>query len=186
MKALSKSKLGDKVDKLKKEVVFLNKLDSPYVVKYHEYFEDQNYFYLVMEYCPGGELFREIAMKLEMSQRYKEREAAIIMQKLFKALAHIHSKGIAHRDIKPENIIWSRENGEECHFKLIDFGLAHKFVKQSQISTGMIVGTPLYLAPEAFEGISTIEADLWGSGVLLCVMLSGSYPYMGNNTSELR
>jgi serine/threonine protein kinase len=50
----------------------------------------------------------------------------------------------------------------------------------------MIVGTPLYLAPEAFEGISTIEADLWGSGVLMCVMLSGSYPYMGNNVSELR
>jgi serine/threonine protein kinase len=132
VKALSKSKLGEKVDKLKKEVLFLNKLDSPYVVKYHEYFEDRDNFYLVMEYCPGGELFREIAMKLEMSQRYKEKDAAVIMQKLLKALAHIHSKGIAHRDIKPENIIWSREkNGGESHFKLIDFGLAHKFVKQS-------------------------------------------------------
>ena len=109
------------------------------------------------------------------------------MQKLFKAVSHIHSKGIAHRDIKPENIIWSREGKDEHHFKLIDFGLAHKFVKQSQqVSTGMIVGTPLYLAPEAFEGISTIEADLWGCGVLLCVMLSGSYPYVGNNISELR
>lgn len=50
----------------------------------------------------------------------------------------------------------------------------------------MIVGTPLYLAPEAFDGISTIEADLWSCGVLLCVMLSGSYPYVGNNISELR
>ena len=50
----------------------------------------------------------------------------------------------------------------------------------------MIVGTPLYLAPESFEGISTMEADLWGCGVILCVMLSGSYPYVGNNISELR
>lgn len=108
------------------------------------------------------------------------------MQKLFKAVAHIHSKGIAHRDIKPENIIWSRDGNEEHRFKLIDFGLARKFIKHNQVSTGIIVGTPLYLAPEALEGISTIEADLWGCGVLLCVMLSGSYPYVGNNISELR
>ena len=67
VKALSKDKLGDKLVKLKKEVVFLRKLDSPYVVKFHEYFEDKKYFYLVMEYCPGGELFREIAIKLEKS-----------------------------------------------------------------------------------------------------------------------
>ena len=47
-------------------------------------------------------------------------------------MAHIHSKGIAHRDIKPENIIWSRKgDGENVHFKLIDFGLAHKFVKNT-------------------------------------------------------
>lgn len=65
VKALSIDKLGDKIVKLKKEVVFLRKLDSPYVVKYHEFFEDKNYFYLVTEYCPGGELFREIARKLE-------------------------------------------------------------------------------------------------------------------------
>ena len=65
VKALSKERLGDKIVKLKKEVVFLRKLDSPNVVKYHEFFEDKKYFYLVMDYCPGGELFREIAMKLE-------------------------------------------------------------------------------------------------------------------------
>jgi calcium-dependent protein kinase len=108
------------------------------------------------------------------------------MQKLFKAVAHIHSKGIAHRDIKPENIIWSRDPKDECRFKLIDFGLAHKFAKNKEVQTGMIVGTPLYLAPEAFDGISTMEADIWGCGVLLCVMLSGSYPCVGNNISELR
>jgi calcium-dependent protein kinase len=51
------------------------------------------------------------------------------MQKLFKAVSHIHSKGIAHRDIKPENIIWSRDKGDDSRFKLIDFGLAHKFAK---------------------------------------------------------
>jgi calcium-dependent protein kinase len=108
------------------------------------------------------------------------------MQKLFKAVAHIHSKGIAHRDIKPENIIWARDTKDDSRFKLIDFGLAQKFAKNKEVQTGMIVGTPLYLAPEAFDGISTMEADIWGCGVLLFVMLSGSYPYVGNNISELR
>jgi serine/threonine protein kinase len=50
----------------------------------------------------------------------------------------------------------------------------------------MIIGTPLYLAPEAFDGISTKQADLWSCGVLLCVMLSGSYPYVGNSLSVLK
>jgi calcium-dependent protein kinase len=54
------------------------------------------------------------------------------MQKLFKAISHIHSKGIAHRDIKPENIIWEREK-EDSKFKLIDFGLAQKFAKQKEV-----------------------------------------------------
>ena len=76
VKALSKERLGEKIVKLKKEVVFLRKLDSPNVVKYHEFFEDKKYFYLVMEYCPGGELFREIAIKLESRQRYREKDAA--------------------------------------------------------------------------------------------------------------
>lgn len=55
------------------------------------------------------------------------------MQKLFKAVAHIHSKGIAHRDIKPENIIWARDNKDDSRFKLIDFGLAQKFAKNKEV-----------------------------------------------------
>ena len=73
-----------------------------------------------MEYCPGGELFDLISQKLEKSKKFKEKEAAEIMQKLFKAVSHVHSQGIAHRDIKPENIMI----GKEGELKLIDFGLA--------------------------------------------------------------
>lgn len=57
VKALSKKKLGKMIDKLKQEVIYLKKLDSPNIVKYYETYEDDDYVYLVMEYCPGGELF---------------------------------------------------------------------------------------------------------------------------------
>lgn len=90
---------------MKLEVIYLRKLDSPNIVKYYETYEDEKYVYLVMEYCPGGELFEIIAKKLEKSKKFKEFEAAEIMQSLFKAVAHVHSSGIAHRDIKPENIM---------------------------------------------------------------------------------
>lgn len=70
--------------------MFLKKLDSPNIVKYYETYEDEEYVYLVMEYCPGGELFDLISKKLEKSKKFKEKEAAEILYKLFKAIAHVH------------------------------------------------------------------------------------------------
>ena len=75
--------------------------------------------------------------------------------------------------------------GQEGELKLIDFGLAQKFVKNNRLDIGKIVGTPQYLAPEAFEGMSSMEVDLWSLGVLMCVLLSGSYPYAGASPAEL-
>lgn len=94
---------------------------------------------------------------------------------MFKAVAHCHTLGIAHRDIKPENIML----GKDGELKLIDFGLAQKFVKNASMDTGKMIGTPQYLAPEAFEGHSSMEVDMWSLGVLMHVLLSGSYPYAG-------
>lgn len=75
--------------------------------------------------------------------------------------------------------------GKEGELKLIDFGLAQKFVKNDSLDIGKMVGTPQYLPPEAFEGISSMEVDLWSLGVLMCVLLSGSYPYAGSTPEEL-
>lgn len=58
-------------------------------------------------------------------------------------------------------------------------------MKNNTLDIGKMVGTPQYLAPEAFEGISSMEVDLWSLGVLMCVLLSGSYPYAGSSIKEL-
>ena len=73
-----------------------------------------------MEYCSGGELFQQIIEK----GTFNERDAFKIMEKLFRGVSYIHSKGILHRDLKPENLLLSSENNE---IKIIDFGLSKKF-----------------------------------------------------------
>mmetsp|Transcript_21494 Transcript_21494/g.15691 ORF Transcript_21494/g.15691 Transcript_21494/m.15691 type:complete len:109 (+) Transcript_21494:253-579(+) len=108
------------MDMLKKEIVYLKKLDSPNIVKYYETYEDAHYVYIVMEYCEGRDLYDILHRRTKRHRALKEEETIDIMYKVFKAIGHCHALGIAHRDIKPENIII----GKEAELKVIDFGLA--------------------------------------------------------------
>jgi calcium-dependent protein kinase len=70
--------------------------------------------------------------------------------------------------------------------KLIDFGLSKKFNKNDDSDNdNRIIGTPFYLAPEAIEGHSSIEGDLWSLGVLMCIIMVNTYPYSGKTPREL-
>ena|SRR5258706_15581032 len=111
------------METLKQEIVYLRRLDSPNIVKYYETYENEDYVYIVMEYCHGIDLFDMISKRSENHKTFKEKDAAMIMQKIFKAVSHVHSQGIAHRDIKAENVMVSRDGS----IKLIDFGLSKKF-----------------------------------------------------------
>jgi serine/threonine protein kinase len=169
------------MDTLKKEIIYLKKLDSPNIVKYYETYEDANYVYLVMEYCPGKDLYEILSRRLKRNRFLKEEEVIDIMYKVFKAIGHCHALGIAHRDIKPENIII----GKEGELKVIDFGLAQRFSDKQEKNIGKMIGTPYYLAPEAIEGTTSIEGDLWSLGVLIFVLLTGTYPFNGETPSDI-
>jgi len=97
------------------------------------------------------------------------------MQPLFRAIVHIHTHNIAHRDIKPDNIMINPQG----HIKLIDFGFAKKNMRVDKKGEGFeeVLGTPFYVAPEVIMGNYGKECDYWSLGVLLCVLLSGTYPY---------
>ncbi len=118
IKVLNKAKVKDNIQGIKEEVRILTKLDHPNIVKYYETYDDVKYMYLVMEYCPGGELFEKIASQKD--QMFGEGEASKIMKKLLRAINHCHASGVVHRDIKPENIMY----GKDGEIKLIDFGLS--------------------------------------------------------------
>lgn len=179
IKVISKKKLDQDIEQLIDEINILKGLDHPNIIKYYETYENNKYMYIVMEYCPGGELFDFIAQKGKDSEgTFKESEAAEIMKKLLKAINHCHSKKIAHRDIKPENIMM----GVDGDIKLIDFGLS-KQMKNKKMKT--IVGTPYYIAPEVLEGKYNVKCDIWSLGVIMYILLSGYLPFGGNNAKEV-
>jgi serine/threonine protein kinase len=126
------------------EVAILQALDHPNIVKYYETYDDVRFLYLVMQYCPNGELFDSFDRFEKKGEKYTEKTSAAIIHKLLGALTHCHSGHIVHRDIKPENILFDAYD----NILLVDFGLA----KQTQATMDVVAGTPYFMAPEVIDG----------------------------------
>jgi serine/threonine-protein kinase len=114
-------------------------------------------------------------------------EALDVAEQVLSALEVAHGRGVIHRDLKPENVFLARK-GEQVVAKLLDFGIS-KSAKDETLSltrTGMVVGTPYYLAPEQARGEAVDHrVDLWGMGVLLYESLTGQLPYRADNYNKL-
>ena len=161
------------------EVEILKTLDHPNIVKVFEYFEDDCNYYILMEYCAGGDLFD----KLQQTRQFTEVQAVKIMKKLFSALNYLHSKGVIHRDLKPENILVVQSDQLEMNFniKVTDFNVSKG---QNNLSSPRVAGTVDYMAPEAFDGKFDEKCDLWSCGVILYLLVAGAQPF-GAETDEL-
>eukprot|EP00347_Sterkiella_histriomuscorum_P016687 403352243 len=178
IKTMPKKNLGDSLRKIKEEIKILAKLDHPNICKYYETYESPKHFYLVMEYCGGGDLFDKITSREE---EMTEQKASQVMKKLFQAINHCHSNNVAHRDLKPENIMYSEDGND---IKIIDFGLS-KLNHKKQDSMKTLVGTPYYVAPEVLQGQYGVECDNWSLGVIMYTILSGYLPFYGTTPAEV-
>ena len=162
------------ISALKKATGYTNLLDL------YDIFENVDYIYIIMEYCPGGDLFSYLQKR---NFTLKEEKVAIIMYKLCKAVFYVHSYGIAHRDIKPENVLLTSED-EDADIRLLDFGLS-KIVGPNQKCTEPY-GTLTYCAPEIILDKPYLKTvDSWSLGVMTYLMLSGSLPFSGKNEHEI-
>lgn len=158
------------------EVDLLTELDHPNIVKFYEFFEENNYYHIVTEYIDGGELFDYIIK----SKLLSEPIAAHFMRQILSGVAYCHSKKIVHRDIKPENLLLDRESPEAI-LKIIDFGTS------GNISSKMTqkYGTAYYIAPEVLKEEYDEKCDVWSCGVILYILLSGKPPFYGRGDKEI-
>lgn len=129
--------------------------------------------FVVMDFVSGQNLKDLIATGAQSSARSAE-----IVRQVLSGLAHAHELGIIHRDVKPANVVLSQKAGLGDHVKILDFGLARLLDSHQSLSTGIVVGTPAYMAPEQIRGDPLdARADLYACGVLLFELLTAEKPF---------
>jgi calcium/calmodulin-dependent protein kinase I len=180
VKIVLKKKAAEKKDMIETEVAIFRQVDHKNVIKLHELFETKERLFLVTELVTGGELFDQILEK----GSYTEDEARKIARDMLRGIAYLHSLGIVHRDLKPENLLFS-DKTPKATLKVTDFGLSKIMVNQQTLLRTQC-GTPAYVAPEVLfgEGYGP-EVDMWGCGVIIFIILSGTTPFHADNNAEL-
>nr|XP_055223412.1 aurora kinase B isoform X1 [Gorilla gorilla gorilla] len=159
---------------LRREIEIQAHLHHPNILRLYNYFYDRRRIYLILEYAPRGELYKE----LQKSRTFDEQRTATIMEELADALMYCHGKKVIHRDIKPENLLL----GLKGELKIADFGWS---VHAPSLRRKTMCGTLDYLPPEMIEGRTHNEkVDLWCIGVLCYELLVGNPPFESASHNE--
>ncbi len=158
-----------------REAKIAARVNHPHVVAVFDLVQEDDQQWLVMEYVEGPTLAELIRDQGPMST---DRAAAILAQAA-EALSAAHAAGVVHRDVKPSNILITAEG----QAKLSDFGIARAEADASLTQTGLVTGSPAYLAPEVASGqLATPASDVWSLGATLFHTLAGRPPYdVGDN-----
>ena len=157
------------------EAVAMAKLEHPHCAAVLDVGMHDDKPYVVMDYITGADLKSLIDKGPVPIPRAVE-----IVKQTLSGVAHAHELGIIHRDIKPANIMLGQKIGLGDHVKILDFGLA-RLTQESQttkLTSGIVVGTPAYMAPEQIRGTSIdSRCDLYACGVLLFELLTAHKPF---------
>ena len=167
------------LQRLRSEAQIVASLNHPHIVQVYEVGSDGNLHFIVLELVDGvslADLIREGSFR----QLARLRE---IFRKTLLGLAHAHSRGIVHRDIKPENILLGAANS----VKLADFGLAKSVQAEARLTApGYVMGTPLYMSPEAGTGKPLdARSDIYSMGATFFHALTGMPPFTGRSSMEI-
>ncbi|XP_077380315.1 maternal embryonic leucine zipper kinase isoform X1 [Festucalex cinctus] len=179
IKIMNKKDLGEDLPRVKVEIEAMKNLSHQHICRLYQVIETPTQIFMILEYCPGGELFDYIIAK----DRLSEEETRVFFRQIVSAMAYVHSQGYAHRDLKPENLLIDGDH----NLKLIDFGLCAKPKGGLGYELMTCCGSPAYAAPELIQGKAYIgsEADVWSMGVLLFALLCGYLPFDDDNCMVL-
>ncbi|KAI8469504.1 MAG: kinase-like domain-containing protein [Monoraphidium minutum] len=172
-----------------KEIDILCGLDHGNVVWLKEYFEEggkvyliTKLVYLITELVTGGELLEAVIRR----GAYGEGEAGLCFLALLRGIEYLHSRNVVHRDLKLENLLLASPD-DITKVKIADFGLAKRAPAGAVMST--VCGTPQYVAPEVIQGTPGLmygpQVDMWSSGVVLYILLSGYPPFYSDSEPAL-
>ena len=178
LKACFRLKKGkDRSERTRTEIKILKKLKHQNIIRLKGWFEDDDNIYLVLEYIRGKDCSKFFRHNLPTKSQVRS-----IIKQLVETIIFCHSKGIVHRDLKLENVLVD----ENYNIKLIDFGLAAIKTNQFDMLSGTM-GTVRYTSPEMIEGKGYNDSiDVWGIGVILFALLTGSYPFDTSNKENTK
>ena len=184
------------------EINILHNLNHPNIVKFIEVKKTKRHFYIVMEYCNGGELGKALeAYQLKYGRAFSEEIVQYLMRQIISAFKHIHENKVMHRDIKLENILLNFETEEDKKnlnmmksvVKIIDFGFACKIEKNALTYT--TIGNPQNMDPILLKKITSQgkirqlgydqKADIWSLGAICYEMLIGKAAFDAEDMDEL-
>ena len=166
------------IRRFRREAQAATSLAHPNVVNIYDVGEEEDLYYIVMEYVNGLTLKQLISEQGVISIE----KIVDIMKQITSAIAHAHANHIVHRDIKPHNILIS-ENGEA---KVTDFGIARAMTSATITHTNSVMGSVHYLSPEqARGGLVNEKSDIYSLGVVLYEMVTGRVPFSGDTAVSI-
>ncbi|KAL8825093.1 MAG: hypothetical protein Q9191_004619 [Dirinaria sp. TL-2023a] len=148
----------------------------PFITTMITSFSDRECLYMILDYCPGGEIFTY----LRRAKQFDPKTALFYAAEMVLIIEFLHDvKGIAYRDMKPENILLDVEG----HVKLVDFGFAKNLGRKE---TYTLCGTPEYLAPEVIRNSGHgMAVDWWALGILIFEFIVGQPPFWDKNPMKI-
>ena len=188
---------------LKNEIVILQHLKHPNIVKYEDVKKTKKHFYIVMEYCNGGELSKALEnYQIKYGKPFSQEIVQHLMRQIISAFKYIHSQKIIHRDIKLDNVLVNFETEQDkqnlnmmkATVKIIDFGFACQISKTGlQYST---LGSPINMDPIILKKLNSTgkkarqlgydqKADIWSLGTICYEMLIGKSAFDAEDMDEL-
>ncbi|HEY3229822.1 MAG TPA: serine/threonine-protein kinase [Roseiflexaceae bacterium] len=190
LKVLYPQYIGDRtlIDRFEREAVLAAGLDHPYIVPIYDVGEADGLLYIAMKLLSGHSLADELRARGSLPLA----ELAPIVEQIAAALDYAHARGIIHRDIKAGNILLETGSGAGHQGPgpraiLTDFGIAKSLDTSGLTGSGMLIGTPDYMAPEQIRSGQTVDgrADIYALGVLAFRCLTGRRPFEGGTEQVL-
>jgi serine/threonine protein kinase len=182
VKIMDKKKMSSsRLESARTEIEIMKICKFPYIIEFIEAYENLEFIYIFMEYCPGGTLYKFLKKR---DFRITEELAAAIVYKMCLAVYYFHSYGITHRDLKPENILMT-SNDENADIRILDFGLGKIIGPNEKCSEPY--GTVIYCAPEIILNKPyTKSVDSWSLGVITYILLYGRLPFWDTDRKKLK